>query len=704
MMKRETPKADTRAKLPASAVQDAARTTPKTPEPQTIGQQDYPLGPQTTPAQIIQLQHLIGNRAVSNLVAQSRQLQPPSVPKQNIQRKYEDFDLTTAERDLGKKIADMLVRYNNSPALSTLEGAARDIQVDKDVKALQFILTTLSDIYDGRLEEEPFKTWERKLHEAKAKVLGAEAEVRDQALEVEVPTGPMNFTAFPRLPQPEAGKSILPGVEYIEATINGTVYHLYAGQDYLNAGYSLKLFRQAPTKTGNIDVYVSDQQKSKTFKDATIGDAHHRFVWGGFHGQPLTANLIPRGFPQKIYQWQELTYKHNPKHVFKFDTQHPITTKIFNAAVSSMPEYQGKFETDPLQFIIDMVKGLLNIPEVIFENGDDVKLVKYLSGLASAARPTPYAEKVKALEGAANNKEHAKSMADILLESFSAGEAPDVVLGPTPSIGYYSPDYHVVVLDPVKNPTPDAMLDTLSFEIGNALRRESFMSDKNAKASIEFGTMNDYINLLMEATHSGGINTLVANLGIDEKYLIPANAKTILGMKEPALDMPKESEVSGQKLRSALAWWKMQDWTEDERKQYFSTSAHAEGMEATGAGYKSGEEAKPPVEVKNSGKAQPSFKNLILEMARHYPRAEQYHFDELKPRHFGEFLLTGRIEKWHSVAGDEENKMPMDVMVSFHRDLKKVYANYDNGHMQNLTYADYGDFMMDGKIKSWEKM
>jgi len=388
--------------------------------------------------------------------------------------------------------------------------------------------------------------------------------------------------------------------------------------------------------------------------------------------------------------------------VFKFDPDNPILTKVFNAAVSPLPKYRGRYLKNPLEFITSIIKGLLDIPEVIFEGTNQARVLDYMTPKVEAANPTPYLKKVKDLKATAINKEHAASIADILLQSFASGDAPDVALGDTPSIGYYSPDYHVIVLDPKKNPTSDALIDTLAFEIGNALRREEYLANKNAKTTIEFGTMKDYLALLMEATHSGGINALVVSLGIPDEYLVLENAKDVLAMKEPQLNMPAKEKLSGQKLRTALAFWKMQDWAEAQREQYFARSAHGEGMAATGAGYKSSEAPKQSVKVKQT-RAPRCFEPLVQEIIRRYPSALQFDFDQLVPRHYGEFLRTGRIERWHSRGNDQGSKPPRECQKLFEQDLDKMYPQRGKAALESLSDADLGGFLIEGKIKSLEK-
>lgn len=618
-----------------------------------------------------------------------------------VQRKYADLDLVSAKAALPPRAFAMVQRYNDGPVLGDLEGEAQTVQRDKDLKALQFILTSIPDFFQEVIPD-VVQEWIDILSSTLQNIQRGEMEAVQAALELPTVQGPLLLPTFKELVEPQVASSILPGVDYIEARVNEDDYHLYAGQDYLNYGYSYKLFAEAPSKGGDIDIYVDPKQASADFKSATVGDAHHRFIWSGHHHKALTANLIPRGFPLPSYSWQTLTYKHNPKHVFTFNVANPLLLKIFNAAVSLAPAFVGRFAHDPSAFISDMIKGLLDIPEVIFVGEDEQRLFLYVSDLVAKAAPARYEQKVDELEKAAKNREQATSIAHILRESFASGTAPTVALGPTASVGYYSPEYDVIVLDPVKNASADEMLDTLAFEIGNAQRRSAFLADKKGKAAIEFGTMEDYLKLLMEALHSGGLNDLVEQLGIPEKFLALADAGVVLKMPEPKLDMPFEAELPGQKLRTALAFWKMQDWTDGQRRTYFTASAHAEGMAATGAGYKSETPTDAPtVRLATEGHPLGCFKTILLALLKSYPRATQDHVDELSPRHFGEFLQTGTVEKWERET--QQDKAPrQDIWAELHREFGRVYPNASAASYKTLTYTDLGDFLLSGTITSWE--
>jgi hypothetical protein len=413
--------------------------------------------------------------------------------------------------------------------------------------------------------------------------------------------GKIVFKSFPTLQVPEHDATALPGKSYLEAVINGTNYRIYAGQNFLNTEYSQELYEKAPTKGGSIALYQGAPRypDSEEYKCVVVGDAHHRFVWGAFHNQSLVGELIPQPFAQAAQDWSVITYKHNPKHEYAFDVNErsdplkananaSVKKKLFLAAVSPRPEYAGKYAKSPEGFIQthlaifwkEIQKG------VVLEERELKKVKKYLDDLVDKADPRPLDVAVKQLMSAAQNKEFAESMGSIILESMS-GKLPTVALGAAQSVGYYDPNFNVIVLDPNKNKTPDALLDTLSFETGNAVRRDAFLDKENSTTNVEFGTMNDYVKILLTASKSTDINQLVEYLKIPKEYLEPDVAEEILKMEQPALSMPDENVMSEQKLRSALAWWKMKDWTEEERLKYFSKSAHAKGMAATGSEYKS---------------------------------------------------------------------------------------------------------------------
>jgi len=414
-------------------------------------------------------------------------------------------------------------------------------------------------------------------------------------------TGKITFTKFPNLKVPEHDATAMPGVSYLEAVINDANYRIYAGQNYLNTEYSQECYDTPPAKGGSIIVYQGGSRFPDTddYKCIVVGDAHHRFVWGAHHKQAIVAQFEPKPFVLAIEEWSNITYKHNPKHEYSFDvseTNDPLKAnanssvkkKLFLAAVSPLPAYSGKYAKSPEDFIQthlaifwkEIQKG------IVLEEKELKKLKKYLDDLVDTANARRFDIAVKDLVKGAKNKELAEAMGSMLLESMS-GNLPNVALGATPSVGYYDPKYNVIVLDPIKNATPDAQLDTLSFETGNAKRRDAFLDKENSKTNTEFGTMNDYVKILLTASKSSDIDQLVEYLNIPKEYLEPAVAAEILKMKQPALPMPDKTVMPEQKFRSALAWWKMKHWKEEERLQYFSKSAHAEGMGATGSEYKS---------------------------------------------------------------------------------------------------------------------
>ena len=504
-----------------------------------------------------------------------------------IQRKVRDLPIEGMEDVLGKELFKKLEFYNTGPLHKDLKDDQLRQQLEKDAKFLNFYLSPLYEKITGS---------NKKLLDLIKEVQRQQAEIttlKNVALvegsKKDRPEGTITFTpAFPSPGKPVNKKQVF-SVDCIKATINGKPYHLYAGQDFLNTDYSLKLHKTEPPKSGTIPIYQmhAPDLEGVGYTLGAVGDAHHRFVWGAFHEQSLTATLVP----QKIHEykkWSEVTYKHNPKDEYKFAKDDPETTKLFNAAVSPLEDYVGQFSADPEKFIKETLKKIKKRDHLIVENDEYDKVHKHLSELVKKANVTKYQKKVEALMKGANNKEYAESIGEILLnQSFDSGP-PNVVLGPAESTGYYSPDYHVIVLDPDKNPNDDAKLDTLAFETGNALQRKGFLAKKGikgSKESIEFETMKGYIDMMMKATGTKNIDELVKKLGIKTKYLVKAKPVDSIKQKEFVPAMPSTGDLSDQKMRSALAWWKMKDWTENQRKEYFGASAHAKGMGSTGSAY-----------------------------------------------------------------------------------------------------------------------
>ena len=516
---------------------------------------------------------------------------------------------------------------------------------------------------------------------------------------------------------------MLSGVSFLEATINNTTYRLYAGQDYLNTEYSLSLWETAPTKSGNIKIYEGGQLYPDTalYKCGIVGDAHHRFMWGAKHKQSLTAELVPQPMKQQdIYEWNRLKYKHNPKHEYIFEgaqnsdplyagVNEGVKRKLFLAAISPLAPYAGAYEKEPREFISTYLRDFWSQVQkgFVIEEPEMEKFTAYLDNLVSKADVMPYKERVQTLVNQSKNKQIAESMGEMLIESFPSGRTPNVALGATPSVGYYDPASNVIVLDPNKNPTADALLDTLAFETGNALQRKDFLAKKETTTDIEFRTTEGYIDTLMEATGTYSIDALVTALNIPEEYLIPANVEEVLKESLPDLPMPEKAVLPEQKMRSALAWWKMQAWTGEERMQYFATSAHAEGMAATGAEYQDKDKqenekgASSPPLIEGAHPAEKSLNMVVQAINNAYPKAQDWHWAKLQPRHFGEFLLTGTIKGWNAGKPEETTYSPK-LFTAFIRDVEKVYPNVQDFHFENLTYTDVGNFLFKGKIESWE--
>lgn len=696
-----------------------------------------------TPAKIVRLQRTLGNQFMLNLISRTQQspLQRASLkpiisstsrlkpqkrynnifPKftknagqnrKTIQRKYDDLPIEGMQEILGEKLYGQFERYNSTGKWSDLAGEPLETQLEKDEKFLKFYF---SQIYERFTDDEGVN---QRLMEFMKGIEGHQSQIveqrrillekKQQQVEDARETGTIVFQEGLRLVEPIHEGQVLADKEFIPVQINETLYHLYAGQKFLNTGYSSKLFKSAPSKKGNIEIYVSPvQDEALDHKIAIVGDAHHRFIWGAHHGQQLTAELIPKGSPFKE-NWSALTYQNNPKDLYDrysggWDAH---ADKLFYSAISPLFEYKDRYFENPNEFIMSSLRQLTGRENLILTEEQYETVARKLATRVQAANPKGYDDLINELVASATNKEHAQALGKILLESFPGGMMPNVGLGPTESMGFFTHDYNVILLDPTKNPTPDELLDTLAFESNNALRRDELLAGEEDTADIEFGTQMGYLDMLMETTATSSIDTLVAALGIDEKYLIPSDPVKSISQKDLTPEMPSKKELTGQNRRTALAYWKMKEWTTGQQLEYNRISAHAEGMEATGATYGEDSGSKKAVEVSDkidkSGQAQPSLRPLVIRMTKAYPNAQQYHFDGLLPRHFGEFLMTGKITKWEGKIAVESSGPQQDIWNHLWKDFDKVYPSALEAHYERLTYTDLGEFILTGQIQAME--
>jgi hypothetical protein len=74
-------------------------------------------------------------------------------------------------------------------------------------------------------------------------------------------------------------------------------------------------------------------------------------------------------------------------------------------------------------------------------------------------------------------------------------------------------------------------------------------------------------------------------------------------------------------------------------------------MEATGSTYESSRGALDWVDTSLKGQSRPCVRSVALAILDTYPNARQQQFDSLLPRQWGEFLVTGCIERWGPATG-----------------------------------------------------
>ena len=167
--------------------------------------------------------------------------------------------------------------------------------------------------------------------------------------------------------------------------------------------------------------------------------------------------------------------------------------------------------------------------------------------------------------------------------------------------------------------------------------------------------------------------------------------------------MPDEATLAPQYQRTALAFYLQQEWSPAERLRYFATSSHAEGMKATAATYQSHEGGVAFADQAIARKSPSCLRPLVLAMLDVYPGAGQREFDRLQPRQFGEFLTTGRVDRWE-VALAGQPAVRQDLMLRVIEDMAKVYPNRSawERRLKDLSDTDFGEFLLYGRVRSWE--
>jgi hypothetical protein len=232
------------------------------------------------------------------------------------------------------------------------------------------------------------------------------------------------------------------------------------------------------------------------------------------------------------------------------------------------------------QMLLGMKKG----QKIEDYDQDDIQAIESLvAAHPPSTLPASFDAAVDFLDQNAVQKGYAR-----VLKGLPLTPKPGVMIGPCPSVGFYDAQYHVIVLDPSKNPTPDELLDTLLFESYNAVRRPQYKAEMNkggeATAKVEFKTDEAYVNALVGIYGATSLRDLVTRgFGIDAEHLGQADFAT--AKEEGGVRLPDKSKLGRQSHRQALWWWKTQDWDEQQRRQLWGEAPHAPGMAASTATY-----------------------------------------------------------------------------------------------------------------------
>ncbi len=113
------------------------------------------------------------------------------------------------------------------------------------------------------------------------------------------------------------------------------------------------------------------------------------------------------------------------------------------------------------------------------------------------------------------------------------------------------------------------------------------------------------------------------------------------------------------------------------------------------------------IKKKNVVKHEKRIKRLTLwtEAAwKEYPKLEQFHMNALNNHDFGEFVIKGIVTKWEkgdvAAARGFHNKA---VLIQFYRDFKECYPNGEQ-YLNDLSFAQIGEFIVEGEIAALEEM
>ena len=225
------------------------------------------------------------------------------------------------------------------------------------------------------------------------------------------------------------------------------------------------------------------------------------------------------------------------------------------------------------------VETILTLKKIDHDGEDTQAIVDELTAYAVDHPASDFATVVAALDATAAQHNYATVIGAL---DWGGKSPPAIVFGPTLTTGFYDRILHVVTVDPVKNASADAKLDTLLFELQNALQRSAFgeaarQEDRGAMtAQVEYGSDKRYVEALLRVYGAANVGELVTALAIDAKYLVEADYDSCWAAGTVAL--PPRSEMPEQNKRQAVWWWKTRNWTEEQRKKMWVKENHGEGV------------------------------------------------------------------------------------------------------------------------------
>lgn len=165
-------------------------------------------------------------------------------------------------------------------------------------------------------------------------------------------------------------------------------------------------------------------------------------------------------------------------------------------------------------------------------------------------------------------------------------DPPMVYLGPSTSKGHYDPKKNRIWINPKKNKTNSEKMKTLYFEMGNAFQRKELEAINSSKGSPEekammvikreFKTSKRELSRIMGKHKAKAVEDLVVKIDIPKNIMNQFGKKRTFS-KTKRVPMPKIGALKVPDKRTALYWFQINHWSENNQIMEYALSPHTVG-------------------------------------------------------------------------------------------------------------------------------